>query len=141
MSRVLEIFLRCSRALSSGSSLHSSFVGGFGGRKKKEKGKGRKRKIERRKERRWRSSRASPASPGTCPGQQLQLLLWRKSQLSLAASHLPRGSLPPTPLPSPLPPGCPLTHTNTHTHLLSFISLPRLSKLAYWEKKKKRRLL
>lgn len=41
------------------------------------------------KGKRWRSSRTSPASPGTCPGQQLQLLLWRKSQLSLASSDLP----------------------------------------------------
>ena len=40
--------------------------------------KGRRRRSERRKERRWRSSRASPAGPGTCPGQQLQLLLWGK---------------------------------------------------------------
>lgn len=41
------------------------------------------------KGKRWRSSRTSPAGPGTCPGQQLQLLLWRKSQLSLATSDLP----------------------------------------------------
>lgn len=61
--------------------------------------KGRRRKTKRRKERRWRSSRASPASPGTCPGQQLQLLLWRKSQPSLATSHLSKVS---SPLPSPL---------------------------------------
>lgn len=44
--------------------------------------------------RRWRSSWASPASPGTCPGQQLQLLLWGKSQLRLATAHLPRVSSP-----------------------------------------------
>jgi len=37
--------------------------------------KGRRRRSRRRKEWRWRSSRASPASPGTCPGRQLQLLL------------------------------------------------------------------
>lgn len=49
------------------------------------------------KGKRWRSSRTSPAGPGTCPGQQLQLLLWRKSQLSLATSNLP-------PVPSPLAP-------------------------------------
>lgn len=54
--------------------------------------KGRRRRSERRKERRWRSSRASPASPGTCPGRQLQLLLWGKSQLSLATSRLLQGS-------------------------------------------------
>lgn len=41
------------------------------------------------KGKRWRSSRTSPAGPGTCPGQQLQLLLWKKSQLSLATSDLP----------------------------------------------------
>lgn len=49
------------------------------------------------KGKRWRSSRTSPAGPGTCPGQQLQLLLWRESQLSLAASNLP-------PVASPLAP-------------------------------------
>lgn len=38
---------------------------------------GRRRKTKD-KGKRWRSSRTSPAGPGTCPGQQLQLLLWRK---------------------------------------------------------------
>lgn len=49
------------------------------------------------KGKRWRSSRTSPAGPGTCPGQQLQLLLWTKSQLSLATSELPPGSSPVAP--------------------------------------------
>lgn len=52
-------------------------------------GEGRRRKAEGKKGKRWRSSRTSPAGPGTCPGQQLQLLLWRNSQLSLATSDLP----------------------------------------------------
>lgn len=49
------------------------------------------------KGKRWRSSRTSPAGPGTCPGQQLQLLLWRKSQLSLATSDNPPVSSPLAP--------------------------------------------
>lgn len=56
--------------------------------------KGRRRRSKRRKGRRWRSSRASPAGPGTCPGRLLQLLLWRKSQLSLTTSRLPQVSSP-----------------------------------------------
>lgn len=58
--------------------------------------KGRRRRSERRKERRWRSSRASPASLGTCPGRQLQLLLWGK----VSSAWLPLAS--PECLPSVL---------------------------------------
>lgn len=79
--------------------------------------KGRRRRSERRKERRWRSSRASPASLGTCPGRQLQLLLWGK----VSSAWLPLASPERLPL-------CPRLYPQTFCFSVFFCfdSLPLL---------------
>lgn len=69
-------------ALELGLEVHRCTAAWFDGWREEKESWGKKGK-------RWRSSRTSPAGPGTCPGQQLQLLLWRNSQLSLATSDLP----------------------------------------------------